>query len=121
MALGFALAYLVSYSLYVMVQLGWLHRLFQVRFRPLLSLLVFSLLAIAVAWILAARLTLLAQVIAAGALMLLTLVLQWQLFLNGSERQAFRRRALQIWASGLAYAHQVARVGEPGDSDIQGM
>lgn len=121
MALGYALAFLISFALYVMIQLGWLGRLFQVRLRPLLPLLAFSLLVIVVAWMFAIRLTSPAQIIAAGALMLLTLFLQWQLFLHGTERQAFRRRAWQIWTSCLAFAHQVARAGEPSDSDTHGM
>lgn len=118
LALGYALAFLISFTLYVMVQLGWLRRLFQVHLMQLLPLLAFSLLVVVVAGMFAIRLTPPAQIIAAGALALLTLFLQWRLFLNGTERQALRRRVRQIWTRGWAFAHQVAQYGEPSDSDI---
>jgi O-antigen/teichoic acid export membrane protein len=118
-ALGYAVAFLISFTLYVMIQLGWLGRLFQVRLMPLLPLLAFSLLVVVVAGMVAIRLTSPAQIIAAGALAFLTLILQWRLFLNGTERQALQRRLGQIWTRGLVLAHQVVRNGEPSDADIQ--
>jgi O-antigen/teichoic acid export membrane protein len=120
LALGYALAFFTSFALYVVIQLGWLRRLFRVQLVPLLPLLAFSVLGIAAAWVIAIRLISPVQIVAAGALVLLTLFLQWRLFLSDAERQALQRQVQQLRARGLAVANQIARAGKGSDADIHG-
>ncbi len=108
MALGYALAFLLSFCLYVLVQLVWLRRLFGVPVASLAPMLALSALLLAIAWLFAGRLAGLVQIIAAGVLALLTLFLEWRLFLHGDERKALRQRVHRFWTRG--------RAGEPGDS-----
>jgi O-antigen/teichoic acid export membrane protein len=117
LALGYALAMLASFALYVMIQLGWLGRLFGVRLTKLLPLLSFSLPLIVVACVSAVYLNTPVQVIAAGILALFTLLLQWRLFLTTAERQAFGRRGGEIWTRGKAFAHRVVGSHESSNSD----
>jgi O-antigen/teichoic acid export membrane protein len=119
LALGYALAFLISFTLYVILQLGWLRRLFKVYLKPLLPLLAFSQLMVGFACILAVRLAPPAQLIAAGVLALLALLLLWRLFLTGAERRALRHRLGQFWTRSSALARQIAGSGDPVDSDIQ--
>jgi hypothetical protein len=51
---------------------------------------------------------------------LLTLFLQWRLFLSDAERQALQRQVQQLRARGLAVANQIARAGKGSDADIHG-
>ena len=118
LALGYALALLTSFALYVMIQLGWLRRLFQVQLTQLLSLLSFSLLLGAVACLSAVYSSPPMQLIAAGMLALLTLLLQWRLFLTPQERQALARRIGQIWTRSLAFVRRIAGFDKPGKSDV---
>lgn len=119
LALGYALALLISFALYVMIQLGWLGRLFQVQLTRLLPLLCFSIVLVVVASVSAIHLDPPLQAFAAGTFALLTVLLQWRLFLTATERQAFGRRVGQIWTRGRAFAHRVAGAGEPRDSDAR--
>jgi hypothetical protein len=72
-----------------------------------------SVLLIAVAWVIAERLAGAVQIVAAGALAVVTLALLWRWFLRGEERQALRKRILDLWPRRQA--------GEPGDRDARGV
>ena len=54
----------------------------------------------AIAWLIAGRLVAPVQIVAAGALVLLALALQWRLFLHGNEREALRQRVLEFRTRG---------------------
>jgi O-antigen/teichoic acid export membrane protein len=113
MAMGYALALLLSYSLYVLLQLSWLRRLFRVSVGSLAPLLALSVLLTAVAWVIAEHLVGPVQIVAAGALAMVTLALLWRLFLTGEEREALRKRVLALWTRRHA--------GKPGDPDTRGV
>jgi O-antigen/teichoic acid export membrane protein len=112
MAMGYALALLLSFSLYVLVQLGWLRRLFRVRVASLVPLLALSAVFMAIAWLIAGRLVGPVQIVAAGALVLLAMALLWRLFLHSDEREALRQRVLEFRAN--------RRFRRQGDSDARG-
>jgi O-antigen/teichoic acid export membrane protein len=120
MALGYAVAFLISFALYVLIQLGWLRRLFRVRLVPLAPLFALSMLTMAAAWLIAVRLVSCVQIIAAVALAGVAVFLQWRLLLSGAERQALQRRARRLWMRGLALVNQIDRAAERGGPDIDG-
>jgi O-antigen/teichoic acid export membrane protein len=88
LAEGYAVAYCVPFGLYVLLQLGWLRRLFGVVIRRLWPLLVISVVAIMSAWFVASYTTGLVQVIVAGLLMLFSVIFIWYVLLSPSEREA---------------------------------
>jgi O-antigen/teichoic acid export membrane protein len=114
-AMGYALALLLSFSLYVLVQLGWLRCLYRVALASLVPLLALSAMLVAITWAISSRLAGLPQIVGAVALALLTLILQWRLFLHNDEKQALRRQMRQFWARGRKL---VRRIAGTGDSDI---
>jgi O-antigen/teichoic acid export membrane protein len=118
-ALGYAFAFLISFTLYVILQLGWLRRLFKVYLKPLLPLFAFSLLMVGFAYIFAVRLEPPLQLIAAGALAFVVLLLLWRLFVTGAERKALRHRLGQFWTRSWGLVRQFAGSGAPVDPDIQ--
>lgn len=115
MAWGYSLALVLSFALYVLVQLGWLRRLFRVSLASLAPMLALSTLAIAIAWVSSGHLTGLRQLVAAGALGSVTLFLQWRLFLRGDERQALRRQMGKLWTSGHNLARRLVGAGTSSD------
>lgn len=87
-ALGYAGGFVITFTLYVALQMWWLHRLFAVRVRALFGLLAASFLLVVLAWEIAwLRLGFLAPVLTAGCVAIETL---W--FLSQSERDAFSNR-----------------------------
>lgn len=87
LALGYALGFLGSYALYFGVQVGWLWRLFGVSMRAVLALMIGSgVLIVGPALALALMAPGVGQGGSALVLLGLTLVIEYCLFLNGSER-----------------------------------
>jgi O-antigen/teichoic acid export membrane protein len=111
LAVGFALTFLISYSLYVALQLGWLKRLFGLSLRPLAALLLFSVLLIAVAWLIAANMAALGQVAAAALLTAVAVALQWRVFLNAGEKRAVVLSLQRLRGAPAAF---VGRLRDPG-------
>lgn len=100
LALGYALAFMLSFSLYVLVQLGWLRRLFGLPLAVLAPMLTFSAAAMAVAGVVAGHLSGPLQIATAGALALLALAIEWRLLLGEDEREALRNRVRWLWTRG---------------------
>lgn len=105
LGLGYAIALLVSFGLYVALQLGWLWRLYQIPLRPLLPLTALSLSGVFFAWWIAMLTTGLLQFILSGLFALLAAVIVWYWLLSREEQNAFHRRARQARISlvGLLY------------------
>ena len=93
LGLGYSFALLMSFGLYIALQLGWLRRLFQISLRPILPLSGLSLGAITIAWWISTLRPFLLQLLVAGAFMFVVGIVQWQMFLHVGEREAFRRQA----------------------------
>ncbi len=87
-ALGYALAFLISFALYVMVQTGWLHRLFQLQLQPLLPLLISSIILIVLAILNAYFISGVWQLLTAAFLASSTVLVIWHYFLYPEERNA---------------------------------
>lgn len=86
-ALGYSLAFLFSFSLYVMLQIWWLHHLFQLQLRPLLPLLIYSAILIVLAGLSAYLIAPPWQLLSAGFLAGSTISIIWFCLLYPDERQ----------------------------------
>lgn len=95
-ATGYVLAYLLSFTIYICVQLGWLRQLFQLPLRPLVPLVLGTTLLIVLAYLIMSFIPppwqLLGAVLLAGG----TLMVLWRFFLLEIERQAIGRYLNQI-------------------------
>ncbi len=101
LGLGYAVALLISYGLYIGVQLGWLRRLFRVPLLPLLPLSALTLAAVVAAWWISTHDPSLVQLSMAAALALIVILILWQMFLAEEERCAVRRQARGVYTKFL--------------------
>lgn len=106
MGIGYSVALLVSFGLYVALQLGWLRRLFQVSLRPVPPLSALSLIGIFFAWWIAALNPSLLQIFLSGLLAVIAVVVEWRVFLDREEQDAFRRRAKQTRLAFVGLLHR---------------
>lgn len=88
LAWGYGVALVISFTLYVGLQLGWLRYFYQLPLRPLVILLVFTLPMFGASWLIANQLTLVAQLVAAVLLVGLIGGLTWFGFISFAERAA---------------------------------
>lgn len=103
---GYAVALLVSFGLYIALQLGWLKYLYQVSVRPALPLLALSVGGILIAWCIAALAPSLLQITLAGLLAIISIVAEWHMFLNHSEQDALGQRVQQGRAAFVGMLHR---------------
>lgn len=115
---GYAVALLVSFSIYVALQLGWLRRLFQISLQPVPSLITLSLGGIFVAWWIAALPPSFAQVALSASLMLVIVAVEWQLLLSQTEQNILSRQAKQVRLAVVNLYHRL-RSSEAPPYDYQ--
>lgn len=87
-AMGYAVAFLETFELYVGLQMWWLYRLFGVNVRSLSPMLWVSVVIVGAAWVLASK----NQMGGAVALSLLTVGVEARYFLSSGEKEALARR-----------------------------
>ncbi len=100
LALGYAIANLIPFLIYVLVQLGWLPYLFKVRLRPFVPLAVMSVVAVVLAWLIAGHVEQFVQLVLAVMLGGLIMVVEWGVFLTTRERRALWQRITRSFKGG---------------------
>ena len=105
LAVGYVTAFVLSFLLYVLLQLWWMRRLFHLDLTFLAPLVTLSGTAIAVSWLLATQTSSLAQVALAAAVAALTVAVEYRFILDRAQRDALRRRGKEYYARGLALSH----------------
>ncbi len=92
LGLGYATAFLVSFSLYVALQMWWMQRLLHVKIKPILLMIGASLSFIVLAGALAFVKSPRVQITAAVLLAVAAVGFEWRFLLVGSERQKLMQR-----------------------------
>jgi O-antigen/teichoic acid export membrane protein len=116
LAFGYALAYFLAFLPYVVLQLGWLKRLFRVPLRPLLPLLAISIVSVALAWGAAQAHPSVLQIVLAAALSSIVLGIEWRTFLTQGERQALKGQWAHLTGLGADKVRDLFRSGRAGPS-----
>lgn len=111
-ALGYSLAFLISFTLYVVLQIWWLHHLFQLQLQPLLPLLISSIILIVLAILNAYFIPPVWQFFTAAFLAGMTVFIILRYFLYPDERKAIGAQLRRIhWVDTALLQWQARKQG----------
>ncbi len=97
LAFGYALAFVISFGLYTTWQLGWLKWLFQVPLRPLATWSEVTIGLMSMAWLVASTTAQMLQLVCAAGLAVMSVGIEWSIFLQRRERQRLVQYGQQVW------------------------